>query len=358
MFSQHPYLKSLFRILLIVSGMLFLRASFLFSQDTCATKIQEAQRYYDQGIIEEIPRMLAPCMESGFTRGQRIEAYKLIILAYLVDDNQFDAEKTMLEFLKKYPEYEILPNDPPEFVYLFESFRTTSVFSFGINAGFNFTDPRIIEPYTMFDRSRVVSKNTMSTGFQVGIGAGRYITRHLQLNLEFNFVENHYSFTDEIRIPLTGGNDGINLVNYTERLYKFEFPLTLSYEFSIKRMFYYVNTGFSASKITAVNGLPSRKYSDELPPLTGEKNSISDYRRNMLYSAVVGAGMRFKVPRGVVMVGLRANIGLNNIVKSDKRYDNHELSSTFYYLDDDFSLNTFSFSASYYFSFYTPKKQR
>ena len=27
-----------------------------------ATKIQEAQKYYEQGMIEEIPQMLAPCM--------------------------------------------------------------------------------------------------------------------------------------------------------------------------------------------------------------------------------------------------------------------------------------------------------
>ena len=118
-----------------------------YAQDDCATKIQEAQKYYDQGMIDEIPKMLAPCMADGFTRTQKIEAYKLIILSYLFDDNQFEAEKTMLEFLKKYPEYEIMPNDPVEFVYLFESYRTTSVFSFGITAGFNFTDPRIIEPF-------------------------------------------------------------------------------------------------------------------------------------------------------------------------------------------------------------------
>ena len=53
----------------------------------CGTKIQDAQKLYEQGLIEEIPQMLAPCMQDGFTNVQVIEVYKLIILFYLFDDN-------------------------------------------------------------------------------------------------------------------------------------------------------------------------------------------------------------------------------------------------------------------------------
>ena len=35
-----------------------------------------------------------------------------------------------------------------------------------------------------------VLRNTMKTGFQVGIGVGRYISRKMFLNLEFKFTEN------------------------------------------------------------------------------------------------------------------------------------------------------------------------
>ena len=144
----------------------------VYSQEDCSTKIQEAQRYYDQGMIDEIPSMLAPCMADGFNRTQKIEAYKLIIMSYLFDENQFEAEKTMLEFLKKYPEYEIMPNDPVEFVYLFESYRTASVFSFGLSGGLNFTDPRIIEPFTTQDMRVATLKNTHETGISGGIWCG------------------------------------------------------------------------------------------------------------------------------------------------------------------------------------------
>jgi hypothetical protein len=295
-------------------------------------------------------------MADGFTRQQKIEAYKLIILSYLFDDNQFEAERTMLEFLKKYPEYEIMPNDPIEFVYFFESYRTTSVLSFGLTAGFNLTDPRIIEPYTSFDLSQATLKNTMKPGFQVGFGVGRYLSPKLLLNLEAYMAMNQYEFSDEIVKQQWGDISVRSSVVYTEKLYKVEVPITVAYEFTIKKMHYYARAGFSAAKITRVNGQPTRWYYEDQQPITGENEDITAYRNSMLYSGIIGAGLRYKVPRGIIKVDLRAKVGLNNIVKSEKRDDNQLLSDKFHYRDDDFSLNNLSLSASYYFSFYRPKK--
>jgi hypothetical protein len=339
---------------LLVGILTLMLQTNLFSQQDCGSKIQEAQKLYDLGMIDEISKMLAPCMEEGFTRNQKIEAYKLIILAYLFDDNQFEAEKTMVEFLKKYPEYEIMPNDPIEFVYLFESYKTTSVFSFGINAGFNLTDPRIMEPFTVFDLSNASTDNTMKPGFHVGIGLGKYISRKMMLNIEFNFASNNYGFYDEIKIP---ENDALNSVTYTERLYKFELPVSLAYEFTIKKIHYFVRGGFSAGKITGITGHASRKFADEIT-VSSEDQDIRHYRYNLLYHGIIGAGVRYKIPRGVLSFDIRANIGLNNIVRPEHRYENQEFLTKYYYLDDNFALNTFSLSASYYFSFYKPKKQR
>ncbi len=343
---------------LLVTGLLLCITAPILSQENCASKIQEAQNLYDQGLIEEIPQMLAPCMEEGFNRSQKIEAYKLIIRSYLFDDNQFEAEKTMVEFLKKYPEYEIMPNDPIDFKYLFESYRTTSVFSFGPTVGFNLTDPRIMEPFTLFDKDRTSTKNQMKPGFNLGFGIGKYISRKFLLNLEFNFVSNSYSFEDEIRIPVSGSIDAINTITYIERMRKIEWPLTLVYEFAIRKSHYYIRGGFSAAKITSVAGHPSRKYSEEQPAITNDYEDISDFRKNILYGGILGGGMRYKVPRGMITLDLRVNIGLNNIVRSDRRYDNQNFVTKYYYLDDDFAINTVSLSAGYYVSFYKPKKQR
>jgi hypothetical protein len=326
-------------------------------QNECSTKIQDAQKLYEQGMIEEIPQMLSPCMQEGFTRTQVIEAYKLIILSYLFDDNQFEAEKTMVEFLKKFPEYEIMPNDPVEFVYLFESYRTTSIFSVGFTAGFNMTDPRIIEPYSVYDQRNVSQSNTMKPGFQFGIGLGRYISRKMFLNLELKFSENRYGFKDEVITTLPGLN-GISSVTYSEKLYKLMMPLSVSYEFSAKKkLHYFLRGGFSVASITGVAGTAARQFTEESDPVPGETNDLAKYRKKIMYAAIGGAGIRYKVPHGVLTAELRASIGLNNIVNPDTRFDNMQQIMKSYHEDDNFAINTYSFSIGYYFSFYKPKKQ-
>jgi hypothetical protein len=326
-------------------------------QNECSTKIQDAQKLYEQGMIEEIPQMLASCMQNGFSRTQVIEAYKLIILSYLFDDNQFEAEKTMVEFLKKFPEYEIMPNDPVEFVYLFESYRTTSIFSFGFTAGFNLTDPRIIESYSVYDQRNVSLKNTMKPGFQIGVGVGRYISRKMFLNLELKFSENRYGFEEEVITPLPGLN-GISAVTYSEKLYKLIMPLSVSYEFSAKKkLHYFMRGGFSVASITGATGTATRQFTQDIAPVPGETNDIARYRKNIMYAGIAGAGVRYKVPHGVLTAEIRASIGLNNIVRPDRRFNNMQQIMKSYHEDDNFAINTFSFSAGYYFSFYKPKKQ-
>ena len=229
-------------------------------------------------------------------------------------------------------------------------------FSFGFTAGFNLTDPRIIESYSVFDQKNISLKNTMKPGFQFGVGVGRYISRKMFVNLELKFSENRYGFEDEIITPLPGLN-GISSVTYSEKLYKLILPLSISYEFSAKKLHYFLRGGFSVASITGVTGTASRQFTEEIAPVPGETNDIARYRKNIMYAGIAGAGVRYKVPHGVLTAEIRASIGLNNIVKPEKRFENMQQIMKSYYADDDFAINTFSFSAGYYFSFYKPKKQ-
>ncbi len=263
----------------------------------------------------------------------------------------------LLIFLKKFPEYEILPDDAAEFVYLFESYRTTSVYSVGITAGFNLTDPRIIEPYSVLDVSNTSFDSKMKAGFQLGIGLNRYLSRRMILNAELLFARHQYEFTD-LFSTFSEGVEIINNVTYNEKLYKADIPVSLTYEIISRKIHYYIRGGFSLSVITGARGQASRIYARESSPFTGEPLAMAGFRKKILYSAVTGAGIMYKVPRGMITLDFRANFGLNNIVKEKLRYNNPGLMTRFNYLDDDFSLNTLSLSAAYYFSFYKPKKQR
>jgi hypothetical protein len=345
-----------------VKNILFLISAFVFisvsAQEDCLKSFQTARQLYEQGMIDEIHEILAPCIESGFTRTQKIEAYKLIILAYLFDDNQYAAEKYMLEFLKKYPEYEIMPTDPVEFVYLFESYKTKAIFSMGITFGPNLANPRIIEPYNAGDVTYNSSSNTSGPGFQVGFNISRYITDKLFLNVGINYTTNQYSFQDNIKYYYKTDELQFAEITFKEKISIIDIPVTLAYEISSRNVKYYLCSGVSAGKIDKVTGKPSRVYDVDSPPITGADISMTDFRESNSFFYIIGTGMKFKVPRGYIMSDIRCNIGLNNIINARNRYKSTELWSKYFYVDDDYSINYFTLTLGYYFSIYKPKKQK
>ncbi|NJK85472.1 MAG: PorT family protein [Bacteroidales bacterium] len=191
----------------------------------------EAQKLFKQGIIDEIDDVLQPCINRGFTHNQRSEAYKLIIYVSLLNGDQAKAESTMLSFLKENPKYEIMPDDPVEFVYFFEMYKSKSVFSVGFMSGPNFTNPSVKKSITSGDMNNTESSNQSGPGFHAGIAANRYISPHLFINLECNYIFNSYQFTDKYKKL---GNFEVNplydIVVYKEKINRIEIPLSAGYE--------------------------------------------------------------------------------------------------------------------------------
>lgn len=325
-------------------------------QNECMKVLEEAGELYNRGEIDKIPIILQPCMESGFTRNQRIAAYKLIILTYLFDDNQYEAEKTMLEFLRKYPEYEIMHNDPVEFVYLFQSFRTTSIFTLNFSFGPNFANPRIIEPYSSGDIHATTSEDKTGVGFQYGLGISKHVAKNVVLHANLIFTTNNYSFTD--KITYTYNDETIQLANISlkETQKRLDIPITISYEISTPKLDYYIKSGICFSKLNSSVGVPERQISEDLKPISGAEIKLIPYRSSLNYFGVIGFGTKMNVPRGNLFLEFTSYLGLNNIVRTEDRFSNSELWSRYYYIDDDFALNSFALTLGYNFSFYKPKK--
>lgn len=332
--------------IILFQFILFMFCKSLSAQENCASQLVEAQKLYKQGLIEDIPQLLKPCIENGFTRVQRNAAYKLLILAYLFDGDQYNAEKTMIEFLKKNPEYEVMPSDPVEFVSLFETFRTLSVFSFGLKLGPNISNPRIIEPFDQGDANHSASRNRSGGGYQAGLSINRYIAQRVFLNLGLNFVHNSYKFIEEQTLILTRQEPVTSTFTLKESLNRYEIPISVGYEFEHTDFNTFIRTGFSISNIFRVTA--KRETDVVLADL-----NFTDRRRDLLFSGHIGAGVKYKIPRGFLVLDVRYHYGFNNIVEPEFRYKDSEKG----YEDDDFSLYNLTISFGYYFSFYQPKKR-
>ena len=140
------YLK---HIILILPA-LFVLESFA-QQEDCAFKLQEAQQLYAAGRIENVPDMLQACIERGFTQEDRLQAFKLIILCQIYDDELDKAHEGMLAFLGRYPEYTLSTTDPDEFRFIFEQYRTRPILDVWAFAGINRTHGLISQPFSPFN---------------------------------------------------------------------------------------------------------------------------------------------------------------------------------------------------------------
>ena len=80
----------------------------------CPQLLEDAKEAYAAGMVELVPELLLPCLESGLSGVLLQEAYKLMINAYLFDYLPEQADSLMSDYLDEFPEYQSVPADPAE----------------------------------------------------------------------------------------------------------------------------------------------------------------------------------------------------------------------------------------------------
>ena len=89
------------KIVILVFLLIFTQVKFLYAQEDCALSLIKAQKLFDEGVIEEVPGTLAPCLNSGFSKEEKVSAYKLLVLTFLFEDRLNDAQNAMLKLLNR-----------------------------------------------------------------------------------------------------------------------------------------------------------------------------------------------------------------------------------------------------------------
>ncbi|OFY08294.1 MAG: hypothetical protein A2W99_03735 [Bacteroidetes bacterium GWF2_33_16] len=327
------------------------------AQENCAFKLEEAQNQYDLGVLDSIPSMLNPCVNKGFSGDELARAYKLLILTYLFEDNQEMAKNTMNKFLKKFPEYEIKANDPVEFTYLFKSFQTVPLYSIGILVGGNYSYIRLMEPYGVYNTENYNGEySVMGLGFQGGLQIKRYINEKFEINLDILYKAYKYEYSNTLY--------NFSTVIFQENQTGIDIPLTGTYDFafSFLGLSPYLRAGASLGYMMS----SSAKLKLDNAVFTGlEDNSSPDIditknRNTYNLSGIVGGGLKFKIKNGgYIMADFRYYLGILNSVNSNERYSDYNNTFKYWYIDNDFTMNNFSFSIGYVWSFYkTVEKQK
>ncbi len=331
-------------------------------QTNCSQNLQTAQEQFEMGQVEEVPQLLIGCIQSGFTPQERIRAYKLLINAYIFDDNIMEAEKYVLEFMRRYPEYQTDNTDAFEFINLFEQFDNNPRASVGIYAGTGFSNIRVSEPFGVHNysidddsESSLGNYRNGTPGFQAGILYNHYLSTSFELTAEPGFFQQ--SFVHEVE-PFE-----FSRVTFTEKQFGLTLPISLLYWFDTESKFKpYIRGGASISYLMGSNSITERQYINTgnvtLEDITGPETETTDSRKRINYHAFFGGGIRYEIPQAFFFLDIRYNVGLNQMVEDQNRAltinDNPWL---FYYQEDNYYHDALLISFGYAKTLYRPRRK-
>lgn len=318
------------------------------AQNTCTNKLKEAESNYENGLIEEIPEMLKPCMKNGFTKEEKIRGYKLIIKSHLFNQDMSNAAQAMLDFLRDYPEY--LPEtttDGLDFIKLHNRFETLPYLTMSVFAGANTSSVSVIQPYTLDDNEQQ-SYTYGTPGFQLGLQFSRPFYQYFDISLGVELQRHTFQYT--------GKSFGFSKLTLQERQTKLTIPALGTFIYPIKKWHPFIALGFNISYLMSDQATPTRIYTDNSnDDITGTDIDMLIHRQKIIPNLVAELGVRYKIPEGYFFFKTAYQLGLMNQTNTNARYDNPELMYIYYYLDDDFKINNLSFSIGYTRMLYKPK---
>ena len=218
---------------------IFNPAIIVFAQDQCAETLSEAEDKYDQGRLYEIPEMIQSCLVEGFSKEEKVRAYRLLTLTYLFLDYYEEADSSYLKLLKLSPEYNTNDElDPMELINHHEKFTTKPIYYLTLGKlGFNISQSNVLLDYSLSQSHDGSEKYSSSMGFHAGFGAEMVIYNNLHLSGELFLTRKSLHLTDRHWDFYSTNMDIVHV--------GLELPIMLKYNFFKGKVNPFISAGIS-----------------------------------------------------------------------------------------------------------------
>jgi len=357
-----PETKKTFKILLIFFLLISTKS---FSQDFCEQKLNEAEDKFELGRFYEIPDLLSLCLVNGFTKEEKIRAYRLLTITYLYLDYPTKADESYLELLKLAPEYQVdEENDPRELIYHHDKFTTRPYVYLTGKAGFNFTYYDQIYDISMNNEDDGSQTEKPLIGYRLGLGAEFTIYKNFHLGVEGNIVNRSFELVEnQFRL------DSLELIRVTtqrQTYTEFEMPLYLKYTFFKPKISPYIVAGIAPTVLLQAR-IP-KSSTGIINSVTGEGATssqaevvLNNLRRKFNYSVLAGVGLKYKIGINYITIEARYQKGMLNYSDIDTIWDStskvgRNIKYPSAYVDDFFKLSELNISFSFIYPLYKPRK--
>ncbi len=342
---------------LLVIALLIVPKS-MAQQVNCTETLNSARENFAQGRLYGIPALLKPCIDNGFNKNQKIQAYWLLTRTYLYIDDPISAEDSYLKLLKLDPEYKVdQEKDPIEMVYLDQKFTTTPIFVLFVNAGFNVTWASVIHDYGV-GNTRLSDQNYQGeVGFQFGAGTEWNISDHWSLGMEINLANRRYTYTNNLF-------DVDNLA-FSETQLNLDVPIFLKYRVTYDKIQPFIYFGYaqhillrSDAEVSLTDRATTGDENLTEFPVTGPRENLDELRERLTRSLVGGIGFNYRFGYNYLRFDARYQLGLENIIDINNQYADEDLLYRYGFVDDDKKLNALAVSIGFVKPLYKPRKIR
>ena len=97
-------------------------------QNECGNRsLEEALNAYERGNFSRVEEIISPCLNTGYTRTQKAEAYRLLALTHLAQDKTEQALADIDNIIRTDPDYQPGPFDPQKFASYFKARKLTGI---------------------------------------------------------------------------------------------------------------------------------------------------------------------------------------------------------------------------------------
>jgi hypothetical protein len=324
---------------------------------SCTQTLRLGRSIYDQGRLHEIPSLFEKCLAGGFSKEEKVEAYKLLCLTYIYLEEPQKADEAMLNLLRADNYFEVKPgSDPAEFIALYKGFRNWPIYRVGAKLGVNATQPNVVKSVQVASgEGETSSEYKYVSAFQFGASAdlptnflGRNGIKPITLHADLLYQMKKFELTTTVD---RGGFT--NTLTDTETQSWIALPLSVQYMFWNKKFNPYVSLGPSIDYLLNSKLRLSRLRGNTT---SVEEKTIDVQREKLNFSAVVSAGAKFPMGGGFLVFELSYIHGLTNVNQEKNIFHNSGASLDYTYSDAVYKLSSVSVSAAYIFNKFNPKK--
>lgn len=329
----------------------------------CRRKLDRARDEFRKGNLYAIKELLVHCLNLGFDKQEKIEAYRLLTITSLYIKQDSEAEVYLVELLKLDPFFTAKSGiDPDQLVYLYRKFNTDPFLYIGFSASFNRPNYKQLNEVNLsgvsIDNSPEVSP---LFGLSLGVNAtlptagpgsfGMNLSYH---SIRFGVTRNIYSQGVSPEPTQT--------VSYTESANYLQSDIFMEIDFSKnKKVLPYLSAGAGGSLLLNANILtPTRRRNPPGQVISGQDIDIKNKRKSFNPYFNISAGFKFNFPKySVKLFGAFTQyiFPITNYSSESARYD-PELIADFGIIENDYRMSFFNVGVLFQRSYYNFTKKK